>query len=104
MRNTAKYKEYQKGYNKRTNREYKLLKKYGISALEYENILHRQNYCCGICGIHMSKLKRSLFVDHDHTTGTVRGLLCYKCNTGIGALGDSIIGIEKALNYLKETM
>jgi len=42
-----------------------------------------------------------LMLDHDHTTGKFRGWLCRGCNTGLGALGDDIKGLEQALAYLK---
>ena len=42
-----------------------------------------------------------LHVDHDHTSGKYRGYLCIGCNMGIGQLGDSIEGLERALAYLK---
>lgn len=46
---------------------------------------------------------RRLAVDHCHSTGKIRGLLCHNCNTGLGKLGDSIESLTKALNYLKES-
>lgn len=45
---------------------------------------------------------RPLVVDHDHTTGAVRGLLCSACNTGIGHLKDDPAVVAAALHYLKE--
>lgn len=40
-------------------------------------------------------------LDHDHKTGCARGYLCNGCNRGLGMLGDSIEGLTKAINYLK---
>lgn len=71
---------------------------YGLSPQEYAKILERQQYKCPICGDGLTKP----YVDHCHTTGKVRGLLCVTCNTGLGKLGDSIEGIQKALQYLQE--
>lgn len=51
--------------------------------------------CCGTVGL-------KLVADHIHGTSHVRGLICYSCNTGIGKLGDTIEGVERALMYLKE--
>ncbi len=58
-------------------------------------------YRCEICGTHESKLKRKLSVDHDHDTGKVRGLLCTKCNMGMGYFNDKIVHMMLALDYLK---
>jgi hypothetical protein len=41
--------------------------------------------------------------DHDHRTGKFRGWLCRMCNTAIGALGDDVDGLERALAYLRRT-
>lgn len=73
---------------------------YGISLVEYDALLLSQGNRCGICS---TDFKDKLYphVDHDHITSKVRGILCKSCNLGLGKLGDSINGIEKALNYLK---
>lgn len=51
--------------------------------------------CCGKPG------KRLLALDHDHPTNAFRGWLCTRCNTGIGALGDNLAGVLRAVAYLK---
>lgn len=86
---------------KQKNREFKLLREYGISIKEYDTILKEQNGNCKICG-NKETLKRRLGVDHCHTTGKVRGLLCSKCNRGIGMFNDNIDNLNKAIKYLKE--
>jgi hypothetical protein len=81
----------------------RLLKRYGITSEEYMQLLENQNYSCAICGNTPENGRSNTYklsVDHCHTTGTVRGLLCQKCNTGIGLLGDTKEGILKALKYL----
>lgn len=52
---------------------------------------------CDCCG----KEGYTLVLDHDHTTDLFRGWLCYRCNSGIGALGDDLEGIGKAETYLR---
>lgn len=71
--------------------------KYGITAREYDQLLEQQNGVCAIC----QNYHDILCVDHDHETGEVRGLLCRMCNSGLGFLGDSILGIIKAVKYLQ---
>ena len=72
---------------------------YGITFDDYEAMLKAQNGLCAICGGQCS-VKKRLSVDHDHTTGAVRGLLCIKCNCAIGYLKDSTDLARKALEYL----
>ena len=64
------------------------LRLYGIMPEEYDRLYKEQGGRCSICGIHQSKLKKALGVDHDHDTKLIRGLLCYKCNLGIGYFSD----------------
>ena len=54
---------------------------YGLSDDEYQRLWDEQKGLCALC-----KKPRTLVVDHDHTTGRVRGLLCYGCNGGLGML------------------
>ena len=79
------------------NRKRHLLKQYSLTPEEFTYMVMEQGGVCAICNL----VPSSLYVDHDHATGSVRGLLCQKCNSGIGFLGDDINGLEKALNYLK---
>jgi hypothetical protein len=85
------------------------LKKYGLDQKGYENLLKKQGNKCKICGINAedapgvgSSKGGVLCVDHDHLTSKVRGLLCSKCNTGLGLFFDDISNLEKAILYLKE--
>ncbi len=75
---------------------------YGLTVAEYDEMLEHQAYGCAICGTTVPGGKGNHFrVDHDHTTGTVRGLLCNSCNMGIGQLGDNSDRLIKAANYLR---
>lgn len=74
---------------------------YNITLDKYNTLFAEQLGCCAICGIHQSKLTKSLGVDHNHTTGRVRGLLCTKCNTGIGHLNENIDILNKSIDYLR---
>ena len=68
---------------------------------QYDEILMSQKGCCACCGTHHTEIKKGLAVDHCHETGSIRGLLCLNCNTGIGKLGDDVDGLLKALAYLQ---
>lgn len=72
---------------------------YGVTSDGLAELETAQGGRCAICGTTPSG--RRLAIDHDHTTGKVRGLLCGSCNTGLGLLGDTAEGIEAALRYLR---
>ncbi len=103
----ANNRDYMKTYirsdaGKAAQRRHKLKKHYGLSECEYNEILQLQNYKCACCKTSEPGGRGRWHVDHCHESGLVRGLLCHHCNVGIGNLGDSVEGIENALNYLKE--
>ena len=82
------------------------LKPFGFSVEDYEFELDNQNHVCAICGqpetdTHTGTLRR-LCVDHDHKTGCFRGLLCGKCNKGIGLFKDNIALLKQAIQYLEK--
>lgn len=83
------------------------LKEHGITIDDYESMLKNQNFKCAICGSsgeNTEKYKhRPLFVDHNHKTGKVRGLLCSNCNFILGHAKDDISILENAIKYLKES-
>lgn len=84
-------------------RRWKLIHTYSITADEFDTLLAKQGGRCAICRTHPrqdSRIKR-LALDHDHETGQVRGLLCNRCNRGIGLLGDTAASIDVAIAYLE---
>lgn len=87
---------------KRTHREYVLKSLYGIDEAEFQELLRAQNGKCALCPMIFEEIgRRNLCVDHDHTTGKVRGLLCRRCNSSIGQLGDDAEGLRRALAYVE---
>lgn len=75
---------------------------YGISYDRYLVLLERQGGKCAVCRTENPGPKRNYFcVDHCHTTGVVRGLLCDNCNLGIGKLRDDPDILRKAADYLE---
>ena len=92
--------KYPKEYFKRQDRNLDLKRNFGITLKEYEAMLDACGHCCLIC--RLPEKKRSLAVDHDHVTGKIRGLLCSKCNTGIGLLNHSETLLRNAIDYLRK--
>lgn len=91
-------------YNREYQRKYNRRKKYGLRQEQYNTMLKNQNSTCAICKLEeevvIKGCKITLSVDHCHETGKIRGLLCRKCNSGLGHFNDSIELLEKAINYL----
>lgn len=78
------------------DREYQ--KRFGITLEEYEKMLIDQHGVCCLCGRECHRGR--LAVDHCHTTGKIRGLLCRKCNIAIGLVNDDPEWMKKAEVYL----
>lgn len=105
----SEVKEAKKNYDKkyrsnpeRRKRDWELFirKEYGIESSEYTRLYDTQAGVCAICRKPPSGRKTRLSVDHCHTTGKVRGLLCDKCNQGIGYFDDNVSLVKRALTYL----
>lgn len=98
--------ETRREYNKR-NPEIKLaqrLRSFGLTIENYKEMSRRQNGMCAICGAEVGDSRGNrLYVDHNHKTGKVRGLLCSDCNLGIGKFHDDIELMKNAIRYLEET-
>ena len=77
-----KYRQSDKG--KARSRRAKLKYYYQMQPEEYDLLYQQQNGRCGICGKPQVELRKRLYIDHDHTTGEVRGLLCNGCNRHLG--------------------
>ena len=89
-----------KNYNPEESRTKSLKLKYGLTINDYDKLLLEQNNKCYICHIHVSKLDRSLAVDHCHKTGKVRGLLCGNCNRFLGQIDDNVDTAKRLVEYL----
>lgn len=79
--------------------EYARKRRYGITPDDYAALLAQQNHQCAICGTDKPG-KQPLVVDHCHSSGKVRGLLCGQCNIGLGAFKDDPDRMQTAINYL----
>lgn len=82
----------------------RLLTKYGLTRLAYERIQSDQKGACYICRKLPSQTspRRNLAVDHDHTTGQIRGLLCYNCNHKLLGwyIKDDVAKAKRIVKYL----
>jgi hypothetical protein len=81
------------------HRRSKIKKAYGITLIDFDALLEKQGGGCAICG-KTEFNGRGAYVDHDHETGMVRGILCVNCNTGMGMFKDSIENMRNAIMYL----
>ncbi len=75
------------------------LRKYNITLVEYNDMLDKQGGVCYIC--HQPSLTKMLAVDHNHSTGKVRKLLCNRCNTALGLLRENVDVIKNMINYIE---
>lgn len=97
--------EYDKGgrsYYNTVARERRRIKEYGISNEHYNRMLEEQSGVCAICGRDdLSEKGKCLAVDHCHKTNKIRGLLCSRCNLGMGIFEDSIVKLQQVIEYLR---
>ena len=87
----------------RQRKDNNLRQSYGIGIIDYERMYTEQGGRCKCCGVvgQLGKGKH-MHVDHNHSTGEVRGLLCHMCNTGLGMFKDSTLKLKQAIIYLEE--
>jgi len=74
-----------------------LRRQYGISVFQYNEMARAQGYVCTLCGSAPTRLS----TDHDHATGRVRGLLCWRCNRGLQVFRDNPTVLAAAAEYLR---
>src|SRR3990167_8732165 len=72
-----------------------------LSEEQYKSALIEQNMRCAICGDHSKKQRDSFCIDHNHRTGRIRGILCSRCNSGLGFFRDSRSLLNRAERYLE---
>ncbi len=92
-------------YFRRRSRDCSLKRRFSITRRQYNAMLLAQSCVCAICGHEEMRLYkgriRQMSVDHDHTTGTVRALLCYRCNSVLGFSQDDPARLRRAAAYLE---
>jgi hypothetical protein len=87
-------------------RKYNLKKSFNLSIDEYNVMYAKQNGVCAICNqvettVRLGKVQ-NLSVDHCHTTGKIRGLLCNSCNRALGKFKDDVVILRNAVSYLEK--
>jgi len=86
-----------KKYSRKTQ-----LKSYGLTTNDYNRMFNEQNGKCAICSTDIPGNTRQNFcVDHNHTTGKIRNLLCHNCNKAIGICKENTDVLRKMGEYLK---
>ena len=79
------------------HRKYHLKTKYALSIEDYQAMSDSQGGMCAIC----NRIPARLYVDHDHMTNRIRGLLCQQCNAALGLFGESVQTLKIAITYLE---
>lgn len=100
-RNRLDYQRAWHAKNKGARRKHDLKMKYGLSLNDYEALSKQQRNACAICETHREDLSKPLFVDHNHSTKKVRGLLCMSCNIALGNFQDNPEILDMAIRYLE---
>lgn len=95
--------EQRRAYEKKSQ----LKKKYGLTVEKFDEMLEAIDWKCPVCFRELTADpskhgNNTANVDHCHTTGKVRGILCNPCNVGIGQLGDDLGRLERAVTYLRK--
>jgi hypothetical protein len=88
---------------KKQDNDRELLKKYGMTRVQWTALFEKQGKVCAICKSDNPKGRGVWHNDHDHSSGLFRGILCHNCNIGIGNLQDSITVLENAIRYLSRS-
>jgi hypothetical protein len=89
---------------KERERHWQLKARYGLTHEDFTAMWESQNGVCLICETPMvngGNTRNSAHIDHDHSTGVVRGILCHSCNMGLGKFYDAPEVLEKAASYLR---
>jgi hypothetical protein len=90
------------GREKLRHRKNALKTNFGMTLEDYNTLFTRQDGRCAICGKHQSDFTKALHIDHDHKTGSIRGLLCNECNHGVGNFKDDQTLLQRAIIYLSK--
>jgi hypothetical protein len=100
--NRAKLQPSRRRYKEGRGREAGWLRRgIDLTLAMFDRLYAAQGGCCAICRCEIGHRSRTTHIDHCHTTGEVRGLLCQKCNHGIGIFDDDPARLRIAADYLE---
>jgi len=91
------YARKQRAKNPKRFKDYNLRRMYGVTIEVYTRMYNQQSGRCAIC----MRALPTLCVDHDHTTGEIRGLLCRLCNKALGSFKDNEKNLQRAIWYVR---
>lgn len=78
--------------------------KYNLEPEEKRKLVQTQNNCCAICGYKFGQKRGDMMIDHCHASNSVRGLLCDRCNRGLGYFRDNPEFLKNAAQYLVQPL
>lgn len=79
------------------------LGRYNLTVKSWNDLYDAQNGMCAVCSVPLERRGRNTHVDHDHSSGFVRGLLCRRCNRALGLLKDEERVLQGAIRYLRRS-
>ncbi len=90
-------------YDRKRHRKRNYKHNYNMTINDYDNMFNKQDGRCAICGSGNSNRKSSekFYVDHNHETGKIRGLLCHNCNSALGHIKDDTRILQNMLHYIR---
>jgi len=84
------------------NRELQIKRKFNLTLDDYNTMINNQNNKCAICGDEL-KFGKLTAIDHSHTSGKVRGILCHNCNVAMGLLKENVNTLQSMITYLENS-
>lgn len=90
-------------YSKDRLKSYQVKAAFGITYEEWVKLMESRGWACEICGRETESSGRTLAIDHDHSTGDIRGVLCQRCNCAIGLLSENDETLRSAIDYLNRS-
>ena len=91
------------GPRAKQSKHFRLKRRYGITLERFNDLIKEQNGRCALCGNSLNDAGKRTHVDHCHETKIIRGVVCSKCNVGLGQFDDSVDQLRGAIAYLEQT-